>query len=212
MATTSHAPLSPERRHAHLARLKELMLADGFRNATLDDLAAQLRCSKSTLYRIAPSKEQLVIAVVKSFFGEAADGIESTVSHVDDPAQKIEAYLSGVGREMRRVSPAFYDDMTRFQPTAGIYEHNSRVAAQRVRELIAEGVERGSFRDVHAEFAGHIVALVISAIHRGDLLAATGMSSGDAYAELSELLVRGLTGSLPDRDTVTSVTQRAPRA
>ena len=195
MAAVPPQPLSPERREAHLAHLQELMLADGFRNATLDDLAAQLHCSKSTLYRLAASKEQLVIAVVKAFFRQAADGIEAAVGDVDDPVGKIAAYLSGVGREMRRASPTFYDDMTRFPPTADIYAHNASVAAQRVRELIADGVERGSFRAVDAEFAGHVVALVITAIQRGDLLAATGMSSGDAYAELSELLVHGLTGT-----------------
>lgn len=100
---------------------------------------------------------------------------------------------------MRRASPAFYLDMTAFLPTAEIYRHNSRVAARRVRELIDEGVERGMFRPVHADFAGHVVALAIDAIMHGELLDATGLSSGDAYAELSELLVRGLTDAGPHR-------------
>jgi hypothetical protein len=94
---------------------------------------------------------------------------------------------------MRRASPAFYADLTAFLPTAEIYRRNSRVAARWVRELIDEGVERGMFRPVHADFAGHVVAFVIDAIMHGELLDATGLSYCDAYAELSELLVGGLT-------------------
>lgn len=174
------------------------MLGSGFKRATVDALAAELRCSKTTLYRIAPSREQIVVAVVKHFFRHAAGGIEANVEAVSDPRERIGAYLAGVGHHMRRASPAFYEDMTSFAPTADIYRHNSRVAARRVRELIAEGVATGAFRPVHADFAGHVVALVIEAIQHGELLESTGLSSGDAYAELSELLVRGLTeGGIP---------------
>lgn len=182
-----------DRHEELLTQLEELVLGSGFKRTTVDALAAELRCSKTTLYRIAPSREQIVVAVVKHFFGHAAKGIEADVLAIADPRDRIGAYLAGVGRHMRRASPAFYEDMTSFGPTADIYRHNSRVAARRVRELIADGVRAGAFRPVHADFAGHVVSLVIQAIQHGELLDATGLSSGDAYAELSELLVRGLT-------------------
>src|SRR5262249_37346702 len=44
------------RQRALLAELEELFLAEGFLGFTLDDLAAKTRCSKSTLYALAPSK------------------------------------------------------------------------------------------------------------------------------------------------------------
>ncbi|MGB3699324.1 MAG: helix-turn-helix domain-containing protein, partial [Gordonia sp. (in: high G+C Gram-positive bacteria)] len=39
-----------------------LFLAEGFGRLTLDELAARLHCSKSTLYTLAGSKDQLVRA------------------------------------------------------------------------------------------------------------------------------------------------------
>ena len=60
--------LPDERRDALLGRLEELILAQGFRELTLDQVAAQLRCSKSALYALAASKAQLVTTVVKQFF------------------------------------------------------------------------------------------------------------------------------------------------
>ena len=48
--------------------LQALFLAEGFRYLSLDVLAARLRCSKTTLYALAPSKEQLAVAVVTHYF------------------------------------------------------------------------------------------------------------------------------------------------
>src|SRR4051795_1530796 len=55
------------RRDELLDQLVTLVLAEGFGAFTLDELARRLRCSKSTLYALAASKEQLVVAVVKRF-------------------------------------------------------------------------------------------------------------------------------------------------
>ena len=47
--------------------LIDLFLSEGFAHLTLDDIAARLRCSKSTLYTLAGSKEQLVRAAIRVF-------------------------------------------------------------------------------------------------------------------------------------------------
>lgn len=184
--------MSDERRDELLQRLEDLLLAEGFSALSVDDIAASLKCSKATLYAIASSKEQLVIAVVKHFFGAAAAKIERAVELDHDPQRRITTYLTGVGTAMRRNSPAFYRDMVTFEPTARIYRRNSQTAARRVRELIEEGLAAGVLRDVHGVFAAQLVALAIDGIQSGELLESTGLSSGDAFTELSDLLLNGL--------------------
>ncbi|MGN0066022.1 MAG: TetR/AcrR family transcriptional regulator, partial [Nocardioides sp.] len=51
--------------------LVELFLAEGFLPFSLEDLAVRLKCSKSTLYSLAPSKEQLFVTVVRNYFRRA---------------------------------------------------------------------------------------------------------------------------------------------
>jgi AcrR family transcriptional regulator len=41
----------------------EIVLAEGFLDLQMSDLAARLNCSNSTLYAIAPSKEQLLRSI-----------------------------------------------------------------------------------------------------------------------------------------------------
>jgi AcrR family transcriptional regulator len=190
---------SPRRRVVDSGRVEELLgqasdivLAEGFTSVTMDELAQRLGCSKATLYSVAGTKEQLVQAITRKFFVEAAAEIEAKVATETNPRQRIRTYLSGVGAAMRRHSPAFYDDMVSYAPTARIYRRNSDAAARRVHELIDEGVEAGAFRDLNGTFAAQVVAVAIDALQSGALLRSTGLSAGDAFSELGDLLLDGL--------------------
>jgi AcrR family transcriptional regulator len=182
-----------ERRSELLTALEELLLREGFTALTVDDMARRLHCSKATLYSVASSKEQLVIALTKHFFRQATEEIEQAVAAVADPRLRISTYLAGVGTAMSRCSPVFYADMVNYAPTAGVYAANSDAAARRVRELIDSGVQSGTLRAVDGTFAGQLVALAIEGIQSGALLGPTGLSAGQAYTEMADLLLHGLT-------------------
>ena len=197
---------SPRRRTVDTARLQELLaqasdivLAEGFTSITMDQLAQRLGCSKATLYSLAGTKDQLVQTITRHFFNTAAEEIEQAVAAESNPAQRIRTYLAGVGNAMRRHSPAFYDDMVSYEPTARIYRRNSETAARRVQELIDDGVQAGAFRNVNGPFAAQVVAVTIDAVQSGELLRTTGLSAGDAFAELGDLLLDGLNRPMRNR-------------
>ena len=197
---TPAAPLkSPRRRRVDTARRKDLLgqvtdifLAEGFTSVTVDDLARRMHCSKSTLYGVGATKEQLVVAATKHFFGTEADRIEHAVTGYDDPQVKITTYLEGVAQAMRRNSPAFYADMVSYAPTAQIYTRNTARAAERIKEMIDEGVRAGVFRSTNGAFAAQVVALAIEAVQSGTLLERTGLSAAESFAQLADLLLNGL--------------------
>jgi hypothetical protein len=82
--------------------------------------------------------------------------------------------------------------MLAFSPTADIYRVNSAAAARRVQELISDGVEDGALRPIDGNFAGQLVALAIEGLQSGVLLERTGLSAGQAYSEMADLLLHGL--------------------
>jgi AcrR family transcriptional regulator len=182
------------RRVKLLAGLEEILLTEGFLGLSTDDFAARLRCSKSTLYRLAPSKEQLVLLVARHFFARAAERIEAAVADADGPTAKVATYLRSVGREMSRGSRTFHDQMAADPLTAELYRNNSHFAAARVRQLINEGARSGEFHVTDAEFVGQAVAVLLTAIHIGDFAVMAGDSPEDAHAKLSDLLLFGLAG------------------
>ena len=82
--------------------------------------------------------------------------------------------------------------MVNYEPTARIYRKNSDAAARRVHELIDDGIRAGALRDVNGTFAAQVVALTLDAVQSGALLRSTGLSAGDAFSELGDLLLDGL--------------------
>lgn len=180
-----------------LDRLVALMAAEGFSRFTLDDLAERLRCSKTTLYALAPTKQELVVEVVKQYFRMAAVTVEAAVDEVADPADRITAYLAAVGDCLRPLSREFMDDLAGFAPANEVYRQNTAVAADRIRQMIADGIDAGAFRPVHAAFAGEMVAATMFEIQRGEMFARLELTDAEAYAELSSLLVHALAAREP---------------
>ncbi|AGZ50577.1 TetR/AcrR family transcriptional regulator [Mycobacterium kansasii] len=185
-----------QRRRARLlADLEDLLLAEGFKNLTVDDIAQRLRCSKATLYSLAGSKEQLSVVITRQFFRNATAEIEEAVATVTDPRVRISVYLAAIGSAMNRCSPSFYADMKSYRPTADIYRVNSAAAAHRVQQFIADGIRAGALRDVNGLFVGQLIALAIDGVQSGALLDPTGLTAGQAYQEIADLLLHGLNAS-----------------
>src|SRR5919206_2511837 len=94
------------RRQAELLdQLEALFLADGFARFTLDELAERLHCSKSTLYALAGSKEQLSLRVIRHFFRKATAAVEAHTVREGDPGLRVVAYLTAVARALAPAGP-----------------------------------------------------------------------------------------------------------
>jgi len=171
-----------------------MFLKEGFYDLTLDDLTRRLRCSKTTLYVLGGNKDQLVTAIVIRFFREATEFIEARTAEVQGgPVERISAYVSAVGEALHRASPAFMDDISRHYVASAIYERNADFVSTRVSELIAEGVESGDFRPVHAAFVADLLGMAIERIQSGHVRETTGLQDAEAFDELSKLLLHAIT-------------------
>jgi len=197
MTTARTATRGPARRAELLDQLVEVFLAEGFATFTLDELARRLHCSKSTLYAVAGSKEQLVVAAVRRFFARATVAVEERAAAPADAGGRIEAYLLAVSEQLRPASATFFADLAAFPPAAEVYAANTRTAARRVQQLVSAGVGAGELRPAHASFVGAAVTEVMAAIHAGRIAAATDLDDAAAYAELAALVVAGLHRSRP---------------
>jgi AcrR family transcriptional regulator len=193
MTSTIPAETRLTRRQAELLdQLEAKFLAEGFARFTLDELAVRLRCSKSTLYALAGSKERLALRVIRHFFRKATGAVEAQTVTETDPALRVTAYLSAVARALAPAGPAFHRDLDSFPPGREVYERNTALAADRVRELITEGVAQGRFRDVHPALVADTVTTLMFRIGRGDTARATGLDDAAAYRELAALLLHGI--------------------
>jgi len=175
-----------------LDRLTDLLLADGFAHLTLDQIAAELRCSKTTLYALASSKDQLAVRVVNNFFRRATELVEARVAVRRAPERRIEAYLDGIAEALGPASRQFIADVADFGPARETYRDNAVAAARRVRELIDEAASAKAVASVDADFVATWIGLSIEAIQRGEFAERAGLSDAAAFGELSRLVSRAL--------------------
>ena len=101
MRTRPRQRLDAARRDDLLARVVDIFWSTGFSSVTISALAQQLGCSKATLYRVGPTKVQLVILATKQFFGSSAKRIEARVAAETHPRRQIVTYLGGVADPRR---------------------------------------------------------------------------------------------------------------
>lgn len=170
----------------------DVFLADGFLGFSIGDLAARLRCSKSTVYSIAPSKEQIVTTVVRAFFRRSTERVEARVG-TGTPAQRIGAYLDAISVELKPASPSFFADLEAFPPAKDLYRHNTEIAAARVQQLMTESLGANAAAALDARFVATVAGETMELIQRGQIEAATGLDDSAAYRALADLIVAGMT-------------------
>ncbi|TDD93317.1 TetR/AcrR family transcriptional regulator [Actinomadura rubrisoli] len=178
-----------ERRREDLVeRLIEVFLDRGFAELSVAELAAVLRCSKSTLYTVAASREQIIVTVVRAFFRRATSRVEAALDGSADPRERVGAYLRAISGALAPASPAFFADLDAFAPAREIYKRNTRFAVERVRGLVREASPGAD-----AAFVGAVAGQVMESIHRGEIKAQTGLDDSAAYAALASLIVARMT-------------------
>lgn len=192
MEYRSELSFATPRRTKLFDELVDLFLSEGFAHLTLDEISVRLRCSKSTLYTLSGSKEQLVRAASVHFFRRATSEVEAKLAATTGSRERIAAYLSAVGEALAVASAQFMADLNAFVPAREVYEQNSHIAAQRVQELITEGVARGDFRQVHAAFAADLVATMMVRIQQGAVRDRIGLDDAGAYRELATIITSGI--------------------
>ncbi|WGL52982.1 TetR/AcrR family transcriptional regulator [Nocardioides sp. BP30] len=196
MVTLGTTTRRSARRDELLDGLVALFLAEGFRIASIEDWSARLQCSKSTLYQVAPSKEQLIVAVVRDFFRRATEAVETRIAEENDPIARIGTYLEAISAQLAPASPAFFTDLEAFEPAREIYLRNTAIAAARVQELVATANrEADASASLDAAFVGAVAGTVMAAIQRGEIKSATSLDDAAAYRLLADLIVAGVTRS-----------------
>jgi AcrR family transcriptional regulator len=185
-------PSASYRREELLDQLMSLFVTEGFRHLTLAELSGRLHCSKSTLYALGQTKDQVTVNVVRRFFRAATGQVESAIPAAAPAGERIAAYLHAIGDALRPASAAFMADLAEHAFAREIYEQNTAIASRRVRELITDGVSSGEFRPVHASFVADMTAATMARIQAGAVLAATGLGDADAYDELAAVVLEGI--------------------
>lgn len=184
-----------EARERILRAAEELFLGHGFGRVTMDELAAELRMSKKTLYQHFASKEELCAAVLERAFvvidaelgrvlgEEGLDFAERLTRFV----RVVAARFEGTGpflRDLRREAPALYDRAM---------ELRRRAIRRRSGALFAAGIEAGALRaDVRPELILRMVLTLAEHLIEPRTLGELGLEPAEAYQQVMSVILDGI--------------------
>jgi AcrR family transcriptional regulator len=182
----------PDRAKLMMDALQDVIMQEGFANLTVGDLAARLRCSRRTLYELAPSKHDLVLLILRRFFKQVRDEAHGAVREQDDPGRQIFKYMQvGVDAAMR-MSPVAVADIDRWAPANRVWQEHITLRVKGLRELVQKGTDAGLFRGVHAHLVAEVMFASWLRIREADFYVRQNISLADAFRELTRLLLHGL--------------------
>jgi TetR/AcrR family transcriptional repressor of mexJK operon len=98
---SSEEPRSTQKRRAILDAATEVFLSNGYRGASMDEIAARAAVSKQTVYKHFSDKESLFSAIVTGAVDEAGDPVHDEVLRLKETAD-VEADLRSLARLLLR--------------------------------------------------------------------------------------------------------------
>lgn len=194
--TTGPSELSRTNGSARTTRifdeLTALFLAEGFLHLTTDEIARRLRCSKTTLYQIAPTREEIYAVVVERYLASIReDGATAAAAAPDFPKALVALLRAGV-TGARGASREFVRDMSRHLGSRRRLDHHQHLRVADVERLVQAGVREGAFQGFHPRIVAELILAMIAKIFEPDLLASVGLSLADAYEEAYRMVEYGL--------------------
>jgi AcrR family transcriptional regulator len=187
----SASELTPRGREL-LDKLEELIVEEGFASLTVEEIAARLRCSRSTLYDLAPSKDELVLVVIDRRLRRIGRLKQERIADIADPAERLKVVIASKDLRIQVTSLRFMEDVSRTPAAQRLIADHLRYGVALLRDVIDEGIASGRFRQLDSRIVAETIDAGLERIQRPDLLRETGATFDDATEELTELLVSGL--------------------
>lgn len=174
-----------------LDQLETRFLRDGFSGFGVGELAADVGCSRRTLYELAPSKDELVLLVFDRFLhrvGRAAlDVIDPSQRHAD----QIRSYFLG-GIELQRISQVFGDDLAEYPAARRLFDQHYGYVMSVTERLVQRGIDVGEFRPATPAVVAGLLAGGSQFFNRPDVQSGTGLELEVAVDEVVGLVLAAL--------------------
>ncbi|MCQ9352618.1 TetR/AcrR family transcriptional regulator [Corynebacterium sp. 153RC1] len=169
---------------------RALLLTSNIPDFTIDHAASKYQCSKSTIYSLGNTKNEIVYRVLVSFFKELTQRTHLALGGNKPVPAKLQDYFRAINSALQPASPAFMQDLIATEVGKKVYDHNTKAAIETIRNLLEEGVIRGEFQAVDTHLIAAFVGHTMEHIQQGDYLHLASVT--EAYAALDTLIRNGL--------------------
>jgi AcrR family transcriptional regulator len=174
---------------------EEKFFREGFHKTTMDDVAAELRMSKKTIYKFFPSKEDLVRAIARHFMSGVKNKIVNSISTENNAIEKLEALMKVLASTSHKISPRMLDEMRRHLPKLWTEIDNFRVEMMfgNLTKIIDQGKTEGLFLDYPTPIIMNMLVNSVRATVNPDFVLNNNFSFIEAALTVFRIIIGGIT-------------------
>jgi AcrR family transcriptional regulator len=180
------------RRKELLDGVMEIITAHGFSKVTIIELAKELHCSGSSLYKIAPNKDSLVMLAITRWGEVALKDFEAQALRGRTAADRARLYFLAGAEAVRPMSHEFRSDVNRFESTRLAYANVSDRFLGRLIELLDEAVKAGEIRPVNTHFLAYTLRQIAYLVRDEELLSDCGLTASQAIQQTQHFIWDGI--------------------
>jgi AcrR family transcriptional regulator len=140
----------------------------GFRKTTMEEIAAASRKGKSSIYYYFQSKEEIFRAVVEREAKELKIQLDRTIKKDDDPIDKLKTYILFRLHHVKTVEifyAALNDEyLSNMDFILEIRRQFDLQERQVVKEILEEGMRKGTFQVVSSEIGAIAIATMMKGL------------------------------------------------
>jgi AcrR family transcriptional regulator len=175
-----------------LDEMERIFVEEGFSSLTVGELSARLRCSRRTLYELAPTKDELVLVVFDRWLRRFGRIAQQRLTEFEDPGDRIEQFLLAGYTELHRAGQGFGEEIARHPAVSRLFTAHYRYATAVLGEVIEDGVAEGLYRPVPSRVVAELAGAALERFQDPDLQRETGMTIEEMAVVLAQFLHAGL--------------------
>lgn len=175
-----------------LDQLEELVTRKGVAERTMAEIAAHVNCSLRTLYGIAPSKEELVLAIVDRRLHRIGRMAIARIDPTLSSLQALQSYLEQANQAVQPEAIAFAEELADLPGAKGLLDAHERYVIAVARSLLERAVSEGEIEAVDTAALAHVLG-GLGREFAGPALAEVATGSPKATADaITAIILRGL--------------------
>ncbi|HEB88350.1 MAG TPA: TetR/AcrR family transcriptional regulator [Deltaproteobacteria bacterium] len=175
-----------------LDTLDESVLSGGFADLTMAEIARRMTCSLRTLYGIAPSKEELVLAVVDRRLHRIGREAMEALELDGPPLERLRAYLRATNLALQPTTVLFSRDFAKLPGALQLAEAHAGYIVSVTRALLDEAVASGAIAPLDTSALALVLGRLGREFARPELESLIEESPRETADAIAEIILAGL--------------------
>lgn len=177
-----------------LSKASERFLRDGFYKVTMNEIAADLRISKKTIYKYFPAKELLVNGTIDFITGRIKTEVEQIIDSDENSVVKFCMLLDKIWSFFIRIGDKWFRDLNNFMPEAWkrVDEFRSKMIFKNFTRLIEQGKSEKLILDYPTPIILNVFLNSIRATVNPEFVINNNFSLYQAAENTFEILLNGI--------------------